>query len=318
VTCAKVAFAALLVGALFYAEVISWRDLAAIAADPRTSLAPLGLLAVAFVLGGVRWYILLKALGVLLPVRAVLEIYAIGTFASVFLPGGVGGDIVRATYVMRAVRDHRSAGLVSIMFDRLSGLIGLLAVTSALIALNWAQIAEHPAILLISVSAVLLLAALVIPSVAILVVAGPLQRLELLASWNEAGGLRRHVVRLVAALVTIRGRSGSLALACLLSVALSSLTISSIVLLASHFALLLSPLAVATAAGLAVLATAVPITPGGIGVGEAAFAYLCGLWDLGQAPVAYGTVFFGYRLASMLLALASGTAFVTYTKPVQT
>jgi len=52
------------------------------------------------------------------------------SFFSTFLPGAVGGDLVRSGYIIRAARGRASTGLLSLLMDRVLGLAGLLVASA--------------------------------------------------------------------------------------------------------------------------------------------------------------------------------------------
>ena len=59
------------------------------------------------------------------------------------------------------------------------------------------------------------------------------------------------------------------------------------------------------AAPLSMLANALPLTPGGLGVGEVAFDQICTWLDAGSDSGAYASIFFAFRAVSMLVPLGS-------------
>jgi uncharacterized protein (TIRG00374 family) len=84
---------------------------------------------VGVVLGFVRWGIFLKVVGIEIPAWQVFRMGAVGLFFSSFLPGAIGGDAVKAGWlVARGARMKDS--LLSILMDRMSG-IGALVLCSA-------------------------------------------------------------------------------------------------------------------------------------------------------------------------------------------
>lgn len=98
-------------------------------------------IAVTFVnlgVGTLRWRVLLSAYGVQrAPSFAHLyRIYLIGFFYNVWLPGGVGGDVVRGVATREAFADRGATGAVAVVFvERVLGLVGLLLIvgTSSLL-----------------------------------------------------------------------------------------------------------------------------------------------------------------------------------------
>ncbi|MEJ5259048.1 MAG: lysylphosphatidylglycerol synthase transmembrane domain-containing protein [Anaerohalosphaeraceae bacterium] len=68
-----------------------------------------------------RWWILLRALGVFIPLKTALRLHFHGLFFSSFLPSSTGGDFIRAWYVTRHT-EKRGLSALSVFVDRFAGL----------------------------------------------------------------------------------------------------------------------------------------------------------------------------------------------------
>ncbi len=97
-----------------------------------------GLLAIGFacVLQTLRWRILLIAQGISMAWWRALRVYFIGLFFNLFLLGSTGGDVVKIFYAMRETASRKGAALLSVLVDRMMGLIGLVVVTILLCSLK--------------------------------------------------------------------------------------------------------------------------------------------------------------------------------------
>ena len=100
-------------------------------------------LAVAFVIYGfgfflaaVRWYWLLRYIGVFMPLVVVVRLALIGQFFNLFVPGGVGGDLIKMVYLRKEAGNRYPEALLTVLLDRLLGLAGLLLVGLLAVALN--------------------------------------------------------------------------------------------------------------------------------------------------------------------------------------
>ena len=102
-------------------------------------LAAGGCLLLQNALTGVRWYFLMRAIGIRVGLPAAVSLTLQGVFFTLFIPGGaVSGDVVKAGLVSRRAPDGERLGAAfSILIDRIAGLAGLLllALVSALAAL---------------------------------------------------------------------------------------------------------------------------------------------------------------------------------------
>ena len=79
-------------------------------------------------LGAFRWYILLKALDLVVSYFRALQLQLIGFFFNTAMPGAVGGDIVKAIYIMREQQSKRKTpAMLAVLLDRVVGVVALAA-----------------------------------------------------------------------------------------------------------------------------------------------------------------------------------------------
>src|SRR6202040_2248363 len=89
-------------------------------------LALAGVLALASVLlTFVRWYILVRAQDLPFTLPSALRLGMIGYYLSTFLPGAVGGDIIKAAFIARE-QSRRTVAVTTVIMDRVMGLCGLI------------------------------------------------------------------------------------------------------------------------------------------------------------------------------------------------
>jgi uncharacterized protein (TIRG00374 family) len=79
------------------------------------------------VVSAVRWQWLARPVGFNRPLRRYVAAYFIGMFFNLLLPTSVGGDAIRAVY-LNAKSGRPMAAVLSVLLDRLSGLLVLLCV----------------------------------------------------------------------------------------------------------------------------------------------------------------------------------------------
>ncbi len=106
-------------------------------ADYRYWFVALVFFALAVISDAVKWQILLKAQGVLVPFKALTIYTFMGTFFTNFLPSNVGGEVVRGFYLARYT-DRVADAAVSLVVNRIIGLIAFMfsAVVAALLAVQ--------------------------------------------------------------------------------------------------------------------------------------------------------------------------------------
>ena len=84
-----------------------------------------------------RWHVLLKVQGIHLSFWRLSGLFLIGMFYNQFLPGGTGGDIIKSYYLLKETPDKKAGALLAVVFDRIIGLVALVAITGTLIGLRF-------------------------------------------------------------------------------------------------------------------------------------------------------------------------------------
>jgi uncharacterized protein (TIRG00374 family) len=84
----------------------------------------------------VRWRFLLRASGVVIPFWILVRLHYMSFFFNMFLPGGAGGDIIKAVYVTQHSTQKTEAATV-VLVDRVVGLVGLLVMAGGVVLLNY-------------------------------------------------------------------------------------------------------------------------------------------------------------------------------------
>jgi glycosyltransferase 2 family protein len=79
-------------------------------------------------LAGIRWHLILKSLNFEIEFKRVLEIVYIGTFFNNLLIGGYGGDAMRIYYIFKASEENKILLSLSVFVDRLIGFAGLVLI----------------------------------------------------------------------------------------------------------------------------------------------------------------------------------------------
>jgi uncharacterized protein (TIRG00374 family) len=91
----------------------------------------------------IRWQILLRVQNIHLTLRRVSGLFLIGMFYNQFLPGGTGGDIIKS-YLLLKETDKKAGALLAVVFDRLIGLVALVALTVTLVSLRFELLSRTP------------------------------------------------------------------------------------------------------------------------------------------------------------------------------
>jgi uncharacterized membrane protein YbhN (UPF0104 family) len=94
--------------------------------------AALALTGIPVLLMAIRWWFLLRTGGVRLPFRSVLRLHFLGMFFNTFMPGGTGGDVVKAFAISRQT-EHSVEAISMILVDRALGMLALLLIPALIV-----------------------------------------------------------------------------------------------------------------------------------------------------------------------------------------
>src|SRR5207248_7340478 len=91
-----------------------------------------------------RWQILLRVQKIRISFPRIAGLFFIGMFYNQFLPGGTGGDIIKSYLLLKETPDKKAGALLAVVFDRLIGLVALVAITVTLISLRFDILSKTP------------------------------------------------------------------------------------------------------------------------------------------------------------------------------
>jgi len=297
-----------LLAALFYFRLIDLDEL-------RKALAHPGLLIFAWLLcvltipiAALRWHILLRSQGLPLHFWNTTRIVAMGAFFATFLPGSAGGDLVRGVYIYQASHGRRTSALLSIFIDRLVGLTAFVIFgVAATLTRPW----QRYGVFEYSIFAFALLFAI---GIGVLFVFG--HRIAQLINRVFAGRSHRlaAIVDDAGAALHQYAREWRSVLVCLaislLIVLIIAVTVVAIAQ-ASEFGGL-TPVEYGIAGIYAMIANSLPFTPGGLGIGEGAFASACVALEPAVTGIPYGTIFLVLRCVIVLSTLPGLVVYLLY------
>lgn len=271
--------------------------------------------ALAVLLTLLRWHLLVRALD--LPLRLVdaLRYGLIGIFFNTFLPGAVGGDIIKAAALART-QTRRTAAVATVLMDRVLGLLALVWFVAVVGGIFWLQGSLGSTITLIVFAAIAVVAGTTTLWLALgffpeRLAEGCAERLTRLplaggpaSELFRAVWLYRSRPRSIAAVMLLSGigHTGFIVAFFCCAQALWSPGLGRIPSLADHFVLV--PLG-------NVMQALIP-TPGGAGGGEWGFAALYVLFHASEACGVLGSLV--QRLFSWVLGII-GYAIYVWTKP---
>lgn len=296
-----------LLGLLYYWQIIDLGALRELMARPDVlALAVAGSL-INIPLEALRWHVLLRAQGLELRFLRTARILASSVFFANFLPGAAGGDLIRGVYIYKAAQGRRAPGLLSILIDRLIGFVAFVLVGLGAMLSRPGTVASPYEFAIITLS-LAFIAALVASFLYGHRIALGLQRLLS----GRSTRLAQIVEDTGAALRQYARDPRSVGLALLLSVVIVGFAVLPIVVIAEAMPFSgPSALDYGIAGLYALIANSLPVTPGGLGIGEGAFASACLVLAPQAARAAYGTIFLAFRCVFILSTLPGLAAHVT-------
>ena len=262
-------------------------------------LATLGVLATA-----ARWWRLLGAAGCPSSLYDATRLSFIGFFFNIVVPGLTGGDLVKAVMIARSHPERRAAAAMSVLVDRLIGVLVLASMGAFAIVLQDDTFPFPRAPIYLGLAA----AALAIPA-------------YLSTAVRRAIGFDRLVERLPGSklirkldeAITVYSRAPrEFLLALVFSIVNQCCVMAALVVLGHSFGdTTLRVIDYVVVGAVGNLASAVPLTPGGVGVTEMLYgqmtAALGGTFSVGFAvSIAWRLCMIGIGLAGGLFVLAPG------------
>jgi uncharacterized protein (TIRG00374 family) len=116
-------------------------------ADVGWLAASLCTMGVVYLVLALRWQIFLLIQGIRMPYRETFNLLMIGNFFNAFLPGSSGGDVIRIYYAVKAAPDKKTAAAMSVILDRVLGLVVLLIWLCVSLPWQVKVMSQHPQVM---------------------------------------------------------------------------------------------------------------------------------------------------------------------------
>src|SRR3990167_7321529 len=276
--CAKIIAAGIVIWLLTQSAQLKFGLVYTLLDKPVFTLVSLGLLYAAVFFNTWRWYRLNTAQEITLSLTKTFIPTYLGVAFNTILPGNLGGDVLRIYQLIKKFPQKKSGIILSTFLDRFSGLMGIFFISCLAALLHWQAITQSDTLAYLLITC---LCACLIGIVFIFI--------TLLSS--------------IAAIHLYKNKK-LIILECFVTSLVTQLALLAIILLLNNMMGLpsFSVFDYMLALAVAQIANLVPLTPGGIGIGEAAFANVLLLLNPGT-NAAYATVFLAFRLISIFAYL---------------
>jgi len=240
-------------------------------------------------IAGIRWILLMKAVGLSISLSRAFSLHMIGLFFSMLLPGGAGGDLAKGYYLFRHQQPGRRAlALTSIAMDRVIGIYGLFITGVIVILLNFdlAMSSNY-----LRLNALFYLSLFAVAATIALLLLSPLRtRVPGLFKPRKFPGTR-VLTALADSVQAYTNRKRDLAIALLLSIMVHGGLTLVFYLILLALDLNLRYLDNAFVVPLMTLINSIPFSPGGLGISEAAGEFLYRIMGLGDSGSEILTLF---------------------------
>lgn len=284
--------------------------------SPATLLAILAIGSVAISLSGVRWWILLSGEGIAVPLRTAIKLTWIGHFWNMVIPGAVSGDAVKMFYVGKMVpQEQREESWSTVFADRLIGLVALITLSAVAALASYDLIDSRPKL---KATFLLMVTLLVLTAIGGVVLA-----LGIGSSWRITAWFRQKLPfgeSLARAYQTLRRftrRPKHVLAAFCLSFVAHCLAVTNAILLGMLFTDALQALQYFSLVPIALFSNAVPLTPGGLGIGEKVLSDLftwagAGVASKAELAKAGVSVMVWLRIVYYVAAVAGGVLYALH------
>lgn len=214
-----------------------------------------------YLLTSYRWHVLLESQHIHIGMARTFVINMVGAFYNSFMPGSTGGDLAKAYYSSKYT-EHRTRAVLTVVVDRILGLLALLVLGGVLAAFQW----HIPECRNIAIAAGVVILATV---VGLVVFYSPTLRRATGLDWIlRRLPLQRQVTQAVDAMELYGKQPRVVLWAFLCSFPVHVTTILSATMSGQAFHLPLSPLYYWVIVPMIALVGAIPISPQGAGVME--------------------------------------------------
>lgn len=245
-------------------------------------LAAVGIYVLAQLLSALRWRWLSQPLGFDRPLRAYIADYFVGMFFNLLLPTSIGGDAVRAIS-LNARSGRKMAALLSVVLDRLSGLLVLLALACSAALVCPIPVPTWMLVAIFGAAAAATAGLLTLPIA-----------IRFLSKQSRSHGVWAKVRRLAeslrAALVVFRGRPRLVIASTVLSIAIQLSGVVQVALIGAALGIDVPVAVYGIAVPMVALLTLLPVSLNGMGVREAGmvvFLQPAGVSASGAVAVAF-------------------------------
>jgi glycosyltransferase 2 family protein len=285
-----------------------WNTLRLVA--PAAFAISLGFMGMTIFLGMLRWRMVLRVHGLDLSLVRTAEISLVAHFFNSFLLGSTGGDLLKAYYAARETHHKKTEAVITVLVDRVVGLLAMLVFASLMMLPNFELLSNHRRLAALAWVIVLMLAATGC-LVALSFWGGVRNTWPRAREWLRRlpkGELLEHALEACREFGRVRG---FLTRMLGLSMALNVFCVLQIMVLAKGLGMVVDPLALFVIVPMIVCISALPITPSGLGVRENLYVLMLAAPAIGADPTRALSLSLLAYAGSLVWSLVGGVVYVT-------
>jgi uncharacterized protein (TIRG00374 family) len=259
-----------------------------------------------------RWKLLLKGQNIILTNKDVLYLGFIGMFFASVLPGAVGGDLIKSVYIAKKVKHHRTSSVLTVLLDRVIGLAALVIICVVGILMNMGIIFQNHALKSLSILIMAILAGLLF--VTFIGLSRRVNKNRMFNALMNKLPFSETLNKIYHAFHVYREKHKYLTYALLISFLNHALNITAFFLITKALGFdLLSIYSYFLIVPIGMMTMALPITPAGIGVGQAAFLKLFE-WSMGIKTTIGADAITIWQVMAIMISLIGSYFYISYSR----
>lgn len=263
-----------------------------------------------------RWRALIKSQGVPASPFKVFRLSLIGSFFNFAMPGGVGGDVIKAFYFSRENPGSKVIAVTSVLMDRVLGLFAMVLLALLVMIYDLNHIMAVPTLTTLFWFILSLFFAFIVALA--LIFSQKIYDQSILKKVIHKLPLSEKFMKLYESM-HLYGKDGKRFIL-VLFLSLLSQACSILFLILAGNAAGYTEIAAKTyflVAPLGYMATAIPISPAGVGVGQAAFYFLFNLYN-GNTSEVGPTVITAFQVTTFIVSLSGAFFYLRIKERVST
>lgn len=309
----KLIFAVVLIWWLVTRQDIQFSELKALL-TPWVAIFSVSLVFISILISSERWRGILKSQGFILNRIQTFKMTMIGMFFNFAIPGGVGGDVVKGFYIVRNHPENKMKAAMTLLIDRVFGLFSMVVLALLVLVFSYQTVLSSPELYNIFYTLSLIFLAMFL--FWCFAFSRRLHRYKIVPRLVFFLPGRKKLLRLYETLALYRDKKTSFFIAVFQSLVAQSLSVLFCVYVGHTLGYNIPLATYFFAVPVGFMITAIPISPAGVGVGQAAFFYLFEQVSPGNGSVGPLAIT-AYQIVNFLLALIGAYYYLTFKKQME-